>query len=163
MFDSLPDSEGRADEWSSRDRDNAFRNPGRWAHFPAGLVFCLLYFPLKSHTWSVQLAVAAAYTVYVFWFAIGSGLKDMDDLFGDPQVATFIGKLLLPHILILTLIVPGVWLWLHLLPMLPAELTHEGRKESLWDLFGWILLGAAAITQGFWMEGKIKKFREAEE
>jgi hypothetical protein len=100
----------------------------------------------------------------VFFFAFGSVLRDADDFFGDPQVPRCAAKLLIPHIFILSLIITGVSLWFHLRPLLPSWVTHEGRKGSLWDLFGWIVLAGAGIWQGSWMGEKIKRhFRETED
>lgn len=155
MFDDLETAEQATE--SDQDDDKSASAAYRWAHFPALLVFGLLIIPLHSHPWGWQIAIAGGYTVYVFWFALGLGLKSSDDLFGDSQVQLCVAKLLVPHGLILVLIVLGVTEWLHLKPILPDWATHEGHKESFWDLFGWILVAVAAIWQGFWMGGKIKR------
>jgi hypothetical protein len=135
----------------------------RWAHFPGMLAFGLLFILFRSHPWRWQIAIGGGYTVYVFFFAFGSVLRDADDFFGDTRVPKCAAKLLVPHVLVLALIVEGVTLWFHLKPLLPPWVTHEGRKGSLWDLCGWILLAGAGIWQGFWMAGKIKRrFKEVE-
>ena len=161
MFDDLNTAEQRTDP--DQDDDKSASAAYRWAHFPALLVFGLLILPLHRYAWGWQVAVAGGYTVYVFWFALGLGLKDTDDLFGDSEVQLYVAKLLLPHALILILIVLGVTEWFHLKPMLPDWVTHEGRKESIWDFLGWIVLGVAAVGQGFWMGGKLKRFRRLED
>jgi hypothetical protein len=136
----------------------------RWAHFPALLVFGLLILPLHSYPWGWQIAIAGGYTVYVFWFALGSGKKDLDDLTGDTLILRKIASQLLPHLLVLVIILAGVSEWFHLRPLLPSWVTHEGRKGSFWDLLGWLLLAIAGIAQGFWMAGKIKsRFGESED
>jgi len=137
---------------------------GPWAHFPAGIVFCLLYFPTKDHFWSWYAAIAGSYTVYVFCRAFGCAFKDSDDLFGNSQVPRYLAKLLIPHALILALILLGVSVWFDLRSLLPDWMTHEGRRESPWDLFGWLVLAGAGIWQGFWMTGKLKhRLEEAED
>jgi hypothetical protein len=87
----------------------------------------------------------------------------LDDFFGDARVPRCIAKLLIPHIFFLALVISGVSLWFYLKPLLPPWITHEGRKESLWDLFGWLVLAIAGIKQGSWMAGRIKLWlRESE-
>lgn len=137
---------------------------GPWAHVPAGIVFCLLYFPFKDHPWSWYVAIAGSYTVYVFCRAFGSAFKDSNDLFGNSQVPGYVAKTLIPHALILAFITLGVFLWFYLKPSLPSWMTHEGRRESLWDLIGWLVLAGAGISQGFWMTAKLKRrIEEAED
>jgi hypothetical protein len=136
----------------------------RWAHFPAILAFAILLIFFSDNPWRWQIAIAGGYTVYVFFFAFGYSLRDADDFLGDTRVPRYAAKLLIPHIFILSLIISGVSLWFHLIPLLPSWVTSEGRKESLWDLFGWLVLAGAGIRQGFWMAGKIKKrFAESED
>jgi hypothetical protein len=136
----------------------------RWAHFPAGLAFGILIILFSGNPWRWQIAIAGGYTVYAFFFAFGSVLRNADDFLGDPRVPQYALKLMIPHILILTLVVSGVSLWFHLIPLLPSWVTSEGRKGSLWDLFGWLVLIGAGIRQGSWMAGKIKKrFAESED
>jgi hypothetical protein len=136
----------------------------RWAHFPAGLAFGILFILFSGNPWRWQIAIGGGYTVYVFFFAFGSVLRDADDFFGDTRVPLCAAKLLIPHIFILTLIISGVSLWFHISPLLPSWVTHEGRKESLWDLFGWLILAGAGIWQGSWMAKKIKsRFTEPED
>ena len=135
----------------------------RWAHFPALLAFGLLMLLFHSYSWSWQVSIAGGYTVYVFWFALGSDKKDLDDLTGDVLALRKIGSCLLPHLLVLVLILAGVSQWFHLRPVLPSWVTHEGRKGSFWDLFGWLALALAGIAQGSWMAARIKRqFGESE-
>jgi hypothetical protein len=129
----------------------------RWAHFPAMLAFGVFFIVFHSSPWRWHIAIGAGYTVYVFFFAFGMVLKDADDFFGDSRVPKYAAKLLIPHALILALLMAGVSWWFHLRTLLPTELTQEGRKESLWDLFGWLVLAGAGIWQGFWMGGKLKQ------
>jgi len=129
----------------------------RWAHFPALLIFGILFILFRGQDWRWQIAIGGAYTVYVFFFAFGSVFDSADDFFGDSRVPKYFLKLLIPHTLILTLVISGVSLWFHFKPMLPSWLTHEGRKGSLWDLCGWLVLAGAGISQGFWMAGKTKR------
>jgi hypothetical protein len=129
----------------------------RWAHFPAMLVFGMLIIPLHRYPWGWHIAIAGGYTVYVFWFALGAGKKDLDDLLGDSEVPRNVARLLIPHLLFLTLIMLGVTWWFHLRPILPSWVTQEGRKGSLWDLCGWFALAITAIAQGFWMAGRIRR------
>jgi hypothetical protein len=130
---------------------------GPWAHFPAIVVFGVLFFLFKDHAWGWYVAIACSYTVYVFCRAFGSAFKDSDDLFGNSEVPHYLAKLLVPHALIVALIMLGVFLWFYLKPSLPSWLTHEGRKGSLWDLLGWLVLAGAGIKQGFWMADKLKR------
>jgi hypothetical protein len=57
----------------------------------------------------------------------------------------------------LILITIGVFLWFHLYTTLPPWMTYEGRKGSLWELFGWIVLAIAGIKQALWITGKLKR------
>jgi len=127
------------------------------------LAFGILIILLHGHPWSWQLAIGGGYTVYVFFFAFGTVSQDADDFFGDARVLPCAAKLLIPHLLILAMIIAGVALWFHLRPTLPDWVTHEGRKGSFWDLFGWLVLAFAGLGQGTWMGGKIKRwFRESD-
>jgi hypothetical protein len=156
---SSPDEETPSD-------DEQESSPGlwRWAHFPAILAFGILFIAFRGQPWRWYIAIGGSYTVYVFFFALGSVLRDLDDFFGDPRVPRYVAELLIPHVFILALIMSGVSLWFYLEPTLPPWLTQEGRKESLWDLCGWIVLALAGISQGSWMAGKIKRrFGEPED
>lgn len=155
MFDDLETATKEIQTADDQDRPSS--QAYRWAHIPAFLTFLLLIVSLHRYRWGWQIAVGVGYTVYVFWFAFGFVLKDADDLFGDSRVPKYAAKLLIPHALIVAAIIAGVTEWFHLKPMLPDWMTHEGRKESLWDLFGWLLLGGAGIWQGFWMGKKLKR------
>ena len=154
MFDSLPD---REDERATEDRYGGSSSAWRWAHLPAMLVFALLYLPLKSYVWSWYLAIGGAYTVLVFWIALGSSLKDSDDLFGNSEVLKYLPKMLLLHVLPLGLLLSGALLWFQLKQVLPEWATHEGHRGSLWDLLGWLALACTSVGEGFWMAGKVKQ------
>jgi hypothetical protein len=161
MFDDLDTAERKTDDDSTSEKSSQLY---RWAHIPAILVFGILIILFHGHPWSWQLAIGGGYTGYVFFFAFGSVFKNSDDFFGDSRAPKYFVKLLIPHLLILVLITAGVMMWFHLRPLLPLWLTHEGRKESLWDLLGWLLLVGAGILQGFWMAGLIKRrFRDQED
>jgi hypothetical protein len=130
---------------------------GRWAHFPAGVAFGLIFIPLEGHPWRWYVAIDLSYTVYVFWFAIGSVIKDLDDVLGNPVLLRYTAKLLIPHTVVLTLLTFLMAIWFQVRTTLPSWATTEGRKESLWDLFGWLVLAIGGITQGIWMAGKLKR------
>lgn len=130
---------------------------GRWAHFPAMLAFGLLFVLLRGHPWSWYVAIDVAYTVYVFGFAIGSVIKDLDDLLGDPAMLQYAAKLLIPHAVVLAFLTFLVAMWFHTGAALPLWATTEGRKGSFWDLFGWLALAVAGVTQGIWMAGKFQR------
>ncbi|MGA3130913.1 MAG: hypothetical protein ABSD59_08945 [Terracidiphilus sp.] len=160
MFDDLETAEKKSEDEQTPTGDENKLSSGlyRWAHFPALLTFGILIILFHGHPWSWQVAIGCAYTVYVFFFAFGSVLRDLDDFFGDPRVPRCAGRLLIPHLVILALIIAGVPLWFQFRPMLPDWATHEGRKGSLWDLCGWLVLAFAGIAQGFWMAGKLKRW-----
>jgi hypothetical protein len=129
---------------------------GRWAHFPAMGVFGILFVLMHDHPWRWYVAIDGAYTVYVFGFAIGSIIKDFDDFFGSPEIQRCALKQMIPHVPILAVLNFGIFLWFHLNTILPALMTTEGRKESLFEFLGWVVLAAAGITQGIWMAKRIK-------
>jgi hypothetical protein len=93
----------------------------------------------------------------VFGLAIGSIIKDLDDLFGDAEIGKDARRLLIRHAAVLAVLTGGISLCFQLRTLLPSWMTHEGRKQSLWDFLGWLALAAAGITQGIWMAGKIKR------
>ena len=159
MFDDLETAERKTDDEQTPAGGENKPSPQlyRWAHFPALLVFGVFFLLFRHHPWRWQIAIGSAYTVYVYFFAFGSVLRDLDDFFGDPRVPRFASKLLIPHALILALIACGIFEWFHLKPILPDWVTHEGRKGSLWMLFGWLVLAFCGIAQGSWMAGKIKR------
>jgi hypothetical protein len=71
--------------------------------------------------------------------------------------------LLLPHALILLPIMLGAYLWLYLKLVLPHWITVEGRKGSLWDVVGLLLVLIAAIVEGTSLGSWIKhRFGRAE-
>jgi hypothetical protein len=129
----------------------------RWAHFPAMLVLGILMLLFHRSPWGWQISITGSYTVYVFWFALGNDKQSFDDIAGDTLLFRKIASQLLPHLFILVLVVAGVTEWFRLLPILPPGLTDEGRKGSLWDMFGWLALGCSGIAQGFWMSARIKR------
>lgn len=160
MFDSLPDAE---DERAAEDREES-SSAWRWAHFPAFLIFGLLLLLSKGHWWSWYVAIGGGSSVFVFWIAFGSSLKDSDDFFGNSAVPEYAAKLLIPHSLALAFVLAAVYFWFHLQPNLPEWVIHEGRKGSLWDLLGWLALGGAGIIEGLWMAGKVRRrFRVSED
>ena len=117
----------------------------------------------QENQWQWQIAISCGYTVYVFFGAFGTVLKDADDFFGNSEAPQYALKLLVPHLPVLLLINVGVYEWFHLKPVLPDVLTHEGRKGSLWELFGWIALILVGIAQGSWMGGMVKRrFRDTD-
>jgi hypothetical protein len=158
MFDDLETSASETEGQRSPDEESR-PSPQlyRWAHFPAILTVGVLILLFHGNPWRWQIAVGGGYTVYVFFFAFGSVFSDADDFFGDPRAPRYALKLMAPHLLILAPLLAGVALWFHLKPMLPEWMTHEGRKGSIWDLFGWITLGLAGIAQGSWMARKIRR------
>ncbi len=165
MFDDLETAKEKTEgaQDAADDEKQTSSTLYRWAHFPAMLVFGILIVLLHGHSWSWQVAIGGAYTVYVFFFAFGTVLRDADDFLGDPKVLKCAARLLIPHLLIMVPVVAGVTLWFHFRPMLPSWMTQEGRKGSPWDYLGWLALALAGIAQGFWMAGKIKRwFKESE-
>ena len=162
MFDDLETAESKLDvSDASEDSDSSSSNLYRWAHFPGMLAFVVLILLFRHNHFRWQIAIGGAYTVYVFFFAFGSVLKDADDFYGDPRVLRVTAKLLPFHLPCLALIVAGVSLWFYLEPKLPPEMTHEGRKGSMWEILGWLVLAGACMAQGFWMGGKVKRYMEA--
>ncbi len=159
MFDDLDTAERKTEDEQTpaEDENKSSSRLYRWAHFPAMLAFGILFILFRANPWRWQIAIGGGYTVYVYFFASGTVLRDMDDFFGDPRVPRRAARLLIPHVLILALIIAGVSLWFHLRPMLPSWVTQEGRKRSFWDLLGWLVLAFAGIGQGTWMAGKIKR------
>lgn len=159
MFENVDVAEKNTEVATPLTDDENTKSSGlyRWAHFPAGLVFGMLFILFSGNPWRWQIAIGGGYTVYVFFFAFGSVLRDADDFFGDPRVPRYAVKLMIPHIFILLLIISGVSFWFHLRPLLPPWITQEGHKESLWDLFGWLVLIGVGIWQGSWMAKEIKR------
>src|ERR1035438_3784578 len=106
MFDDLESEAG-----AQQDEEKSSIALERWAHFPAIAAFGLLMLLCRTHPWRWQIAVGGCFTVYVFWFALGSGKKDLDDITGDSEVGRKIAISLLPHTIILALVVLGVSWW----------------------------------------------------
>jgi hypothetical protein len=164
MFDDLDTAEQRTEESPSDDQPKSSRGLWPWAHFPALLIFSVLFVVLNGNPWRLHIAIGGAYTVLVFGLTFGASLRNADDFFGDSRVPLYVAKLLIPHALILALVILGVSEWLRLRPMLPLWVTQEGRKGSLWMLFGWLLLIGTALGQASWMAGRIKRrFGEPED
>jgi Na+/proline symporter len=158
MFDELPDSEDRGElaHNPSEEQDKPARNLSRWSHVIAGLVFCLIYFPLRHHPWSWLVAVAVSYTVFTFAIALGLSLDDADDFFGDPRAVKSAAAMLLPHAPMLALIMLGGYGWLHIKPALPLWAT-AGRKLPPWDVLGIVVVWFAGTREGIWMASQIKR------
>jgi hypothetical protein len=127
------------------------------AHLIAGVVFCLLYFPFKGHSWSWQLAITLSYVVFMLCCTCGLAFKDADDFFGNLQVPRYIAALLIRQVFVLMLISLAAYLWIRLQTVLPGWATHEGRRMSLWDLLGIVLVYLVAINEASWMAAKIKQ------
>jgi hypothetical protein len=165
MFDG-PVSENKAEEALDPQGEKQTTSAGleRWAHFPGLLVFGLLIIPLHRYPWGWHVAIAGGYTVCVFWFALGSGKKDLDDIFGDQDTPRKVRMLIVPHIIVLAILLWAVSEWFHLKRLLPSWATQEGRRGSLWLQFGFLSLAIAAVAQGFWMAKKIQlKFPDPSE
>lgn len=164
MFDDLDTAEQRTEESASGDQDRPSRGLWPWAHFPALLIFGVLFVALSGHPWRWYIAIGGSYTVLVFGLAFGASLTNADDFFGDSKVPLYIAKFLIPHALILALVIVGVSGWFHLRPMLPSWATREGRRPAIWDYCGWLILACAAVWQAKWMAGRIKRrFGEPED
>jgi hypothetical protein len=159
MFEDSLDTKDQTSEGreSAEEPGTASYGLGRWAHFPAGLVFGILFVVLSGHPWRWYVAIDGAYTVCVFGFAIGSVIKDLDDFFGSAEIQRCAARLLIPHIPVLAVLTYGTFLWFHLNTILPSWLTQEGRKGSLWEILGWLALAVAGVTQGIWMSRRIKR------
>jgi hypothetical protein len=93
----------------------------------------------------------------VFWFALGSGKKGLDDLTGDTLLLRKIASQLLPHLLVLVFVVSGVTAWFRLRPLLPAWAIEEGRRPSLWFYFGLITLAIGGYAEGLWFAKRIRR------
>jgi len=106
---------------------------GRWAHVIAGLVFCLVYFPLDDRIWSWQVAATLSYIVFVLCCTCGLSFQDSDDFFGNLPVARFMAGLLVRQFFILALISLVFYEWRHVIPSLPSWATERAiRNLSLW-------------------------------
>jgi hypothetical protein len=136
---------------------------GRWAHVIAGLSFCLLYFPFQNHSWSWLFAITVTYIVFMFCCTCGLAFQDSDDFFGSLQVSRYMAMLLMRQVFVLALIILGAYVWLRLKTVLPAWVTHEGRRMSPWDFFGLILFYWAAVKEASWMAKRIKRWSSENE
>ena len=67
MFDDLETAESKTEEAKSPSDDEQKRHwwIGPWAHVIAGVVFCLVYFPLDKHNRAWQVAITLAYMVFM--------------------------------------------------------------------------------------------------
>lgn len=131
---------------------------GRWAHVIAGVVFCALYFPLSDHIWSWQVAVTLSYIAFMLCCTCGLSFQDSDDLFGSPEIARYIGILLVRQFFILALISLCAYEWRHLVPVLPSWATVRAiRNLSLWEVGGMIVVYVVAVREAAWMAKKIKQ------
>ena len=151
----------------SEDREDAKESSwwiGRWAHVIAMLVFCLLYFPFQGWVWSWQVAITLSYIVFMLCCTCGMAFRDSDDLFGNLQVSRYMGALLIRQVFVLMLISLGAYLWHYLGSILPPWAVNRGRRLSLWDICGLVLVYLAAVKEASWMAGKIKgRFGESED
>jgi hypothetical protein len=168
MFDNLSDLEDQTEQLrearkpSEEEEDKPYL--WRWSPIIAMLVFCSLYFPLRSHPWSWLVAIASSYSILVFIVAFNFGFKDSSDFFGDSRAPKYVVTLLLPHALFLALIILGAYLWRHLVPTLPHWMTIEDRRRgSLWENFGLVFAGLAGLREGLWMARRIKHWLENSE
>ena len=144
---------------SAQKQDTGTGSFSRWLAFIVFLVFLLIYLPFRNHPYSWFAAIASSYTVAVFGIALDSALDfaDADDFFGDSRVPRYVATLLLPHALVLIPIMLGAYLWLHLKLVLPHWITVEGRKGSLWDVVGLLLMLIASIVEGTSLGSWIKR------
>ncbi len=138
---------------------------GRWAHVIAGVLFCILYFPLSDRRWSWLVAVTVSYIVFMLCCTCGLSFQDSDEFFGSPEVIRYIGLLLVRQILIIALISLVAYLWRYLIPMLPSWANARAyRNLSLWELGGVVLVYYVAVKEATWMARKIKqKFPDIKE
>jgi len=138
---------------------------GRWAHVIAGLVFCMLYFPLSNHIWSWQVAVTLSYIVFMLCCTCGLSFQDSDDFFGSPEVVKYIAILMMRQFVILALISLCAFEWRHLIPILPSWTTAKAiRNLSFWEFGGIIAVYIIAIREATWMAKKLKqRFPEIKE
>jgi hypothetical protein len=171
MFDDLDTAEQKTEEEQkpSEEDDKPIRQMSLWSHVIAGVVFCLLYLSLKGHPWSLYLAAAVAYSVFVFAIALGNALENLDDIFGDPRIPEYIAMLIVPHTPVLALIILEVYLWIYLKQTLPPWMTQEHAgvvgwaKLSYLDICGVVVFWFAGTREGIWMARKIKhRLKESE-
>ena len=81
-----------------------------------------------GHSWSWYLVIGGAYTVLVFFLALGSIFKDSDDLFGSSELIKYLPTMLLLHAFPLVVLLSGVFLWFQLKRDLPEWATHDGSR-----------------------------------
>jgi len=138
---------------------------GRWSHVIAGLLFCIVYFPLDDRIWSWQVAATLSYVVFVLCCTCGLSFQDSDDFFGNLPVAKFMGSLLARQSVILALISLGLYEWRHVIPFLPTWANERAiRNLSLWEVAGIIAVYVIAVREAKWMAKKIKqRFPEIDE
>ncbi len=166
MFDDLDTAENKTEEAqkTSEGEQKSSWWIGRWAHVIALVPFCLIYFPFSERAWSWQVAVTISYIVFMLCCTCGLAFRDSDDFFGNLQVPRYVAGLLIRQIIVLALVSLGAYLWRHAIPALPKWATQEGRRISLWDTGGIVLVYVVAIREASWMANKIKsKFPELED
>ena len=129
---------------------------GPWAHVIAGVVFCVIYFPLDQYLWGWQVAITLTYVVFMFCCTCGLIFKDSDDFLGNLPVMKFMSKLLVRQTVVLALVSGTAYLWRYSKTVLPGWMTQEGRRMSLWDYFGIILFYVIAVREAKWMAAKLK-------
>ena len=110
-----------------------------------------------GHSWSWYLVIGGAYTVLVFFLALGSIFKDSDDLFGSSELIKYLPTMLLLHAFPLVVLLSGVFLWFQLKRDLPEWATHDGSRGSLWYLLGCLVMACVSVGEGVWMAGKVKR------
>jgi len=130
---------------------------GRWAHVLTIPVWFILFVAFNDRPRDSYVSVVCAYTVLVLSLALGNAFKDLDDVLGHPRALACIAKLMIPHSFALALVVSCVYEWLNISHTLPAWVTHEGRKGSVWYWCGMLPLGGAGYWEGFWMARKLRK------
>jgi hypothetical protein len=138
---------------------------GRWAHIIAFLVFGIVYFPFDDRVWSWQVAATLSYVALMLCCTCGLSFQDSDDLFGNLQVAGFMGILLVRQFVVLALISLGLYEWRHVVPLLPTWANERAiRNLSLWEVAGIIAVYVIALKEARWMAKKIKQqFPEIDE
>jgi hypothetical protein len=166
MFDDLETEEKKTegDRTSSEDKRKSSWWIGRWAHVIAIPVFCALYFPFQERSWSLPVAIIAAYIVFMLCCTCGLAFKDADDLLGRPETERYMASLVVRQVFVLALVSLGAFLWIYLRGILPTWVTYEGRKGSLWDYCGLLLAYVMAVREASWMAARIKRrFRSSED
>jgi hypothetical protein len=127
----------------------------------ATLVTMIVFFPFKSHAWSLYAGACAGYTVLVF------GLRRLKQksVVASPEDATPESGVILTHLTFLAIVCGWVWLCVVLIPYLPYILTTEDTNRPYFGL-GFIgtvgLLGLEAIEQR-WLNPNAGSIADAKE